>query len=189
MKKIMVVIIALVFLGLSHQVFAHSLGIGVSLNYFAMNDSMLKEIYPAGSLMFSVSMNANLIKRFDLRAEVNYFSTNGEMSLSKEEVTFTFTPIIVGLRFRIFDFRKISPYLGVGIDFCSYKEKVPERFGGDITGSKTGFHGELGIYVKLSNAFLIDINGRYLSLKAEPIEEVERELGGFRAGMGVEFWF
>ena len=82
------------------------------------------------------------------------------MTLSKEEITYTLTPIVAGLRFRVFDTKRISPYLGAGIDFCSYKEKVPERFGGDITGSKTGIHGEIGAYVHLSRKFQIDVNVR-----------------------------
>ena len=187
MKKIMVVIIALVFLGLSPQVFCQKsqkkFGIGADTSYYAVNDSMFKEVYSAGSMMFSVSLSTKLSNRFQFIATYKHFTAKGEMTFSKEEVTYTFTPIVAGLRYWIFDSRRIIPYLGAGIGFCSYKEKVPERFGGDITGSKAGFHGELGIYVKLTESVLIDINGMYLTLKVEPIEEAERDIGGFGAGI------
>jgi len=188
MRKFIPISILILFSMISIHTFAQSFKIGASFGYYAVNDSAFKDAYSAGNLMFGAFLSADIAKQLELRAEINYFSAKGEMTLSKEEVTFTLTPVIAGLRFRVIETKGFSPYLGAGIDFCSYKEKVPERFGGDISGSKTGIHGEIGAYINLSNNLQIDINFRYTKAKIE-IFERDREIGGFRAGLGVEFRF
>lgn len=188
MKKLMILAIAMFSLGLSFQLYSQGFKAGAYLTYYSVNDTAFKDAYGTGNMMFGVSLSADIVKKLELRAEINYFASKGEMTLSKEEITYTLMPIVAGLRFRVFDTKRISPYLGAGIDFCSYKEKVPERFGGDITGSKTGIHGEVGTYVNLSNKFQIDVNFRYTKAAIE-IFNREREIGGFRAGVGLEFQF
>jgi len=188
MRKFIHISFLMLFFIISTQAFAQGFKAGVSLAYNSVNDSAFKDAYGTGNLMFGASLSADLAKKLELRAEINYFSAKGEMTLSEEEITYTLTPIVAGLRFRVIETKRISPYLGAGIDFCSYKEKVPERFGGDITGSKTGIHGEIGTYVHLSQKLQIDVNFRYLSAKTEVLDK-ERELGGIRAGVGVEYRF
>jgi opacity protein-like surface antigen len=188
MRKSAVIAFIMLFLFIDGQAFPQGFKAGVYLAYYSVNDSVFKDVYGTGSLMFGASLSADIMKRLELRAEIDYFSSKGEMTLSKEEVTYTLIPIVAALRFRIFDAKRISPYLGAGLDFCSYKEKVPERFGGDISGSKTGFHGELGTYVNLSRKLQLDINLRYLKAAIEPFNE-KREIGGFRAGIGVGYRF
>lgn len=188
MKKFMILTIALLLLSLSPQLYSQRFKAGAYLTYYSVNDSAFKDAYGIGNMMFGASLSANLSKRFELRGEINYFSAKGEMTLSKEEITYTLMPIVVGLRFRVFETKRISPYLGAGIDFCSYKEIVPERFGGDISGSKTGIHGEIGTYISLSNKIQIDVNFRYTKAAIE-IFDREREIGGFRAGVGLEYRF
>jgi opacity protein-like surface antigen len=188
MRKPAVITFIMFFLFIDGQAFSQGFKAGVSLAYYSVNDSVFKDVYGTGSMMFGASLSADIVKKLELRAEIDYFSSKGEMTLSKEEVTYTLIPIVAGLRFRIFDAKRISPYIGVGLDFCSYKEKVPERFGGDISGSKTGLHGELGTYVNLSRKLQLDINLRYLKASIEPFNE-KREIGGFRAGVGVGYRF
>ena len=188
MKKFVHFTFIMLFFITSTQAFAQGFKAGAYLTYYSVNDSAFKDAYGTGNMMFGASLSADIVKKLELRAEINYFSAKGEMTLSKEEITYTSMPIVAGLRFRVFDTKRISPYLGAGLDFCSYKEKVPERFGGDIPGSKTGIHGEIGTYVSLSNKIQIDVNFRYTSAKIEVLEK-EREIGGFRAGVGVEYRF
>jgi opacity protein-like surface antigen len=188
MRKFIPISILILFSMMSIYTFAQGFKAGAFLGYYAVNDSAFKDAYSAGNLMFGAFLSADIAKKLELRAEINYFSTKGEMTLSKEEVTFTLTPVIAGLRFRVIETKGFSPYLGAGIDFCSYKEKVPERFGGDISGSKTGIHGEIGAYINLSNKFQIDIGFRYTSAKIEVLDK-EREIGGFRGGLAIEYRF
>jgi opacity protein-like surface antigen len=188
MKKLTMLTVAMFFLSLSPRAYSQGFKAGACLAYYSVNDSVFKDVYGTGSMMFGAFLSADIVKKLELRAEINYFSSKGEMTLSKEEVTYTLIPIVATLRFRIFDAKKISPYIGAGLDFCSYKEKVPERFGGDISGSKTGFHGELGTYVNLSRKLQLDINLRYLKAAIEPFSE-KREIGGFRAGIGIGYRF
>ena len=188
MKKFMIVAFILIFSLTPFQAFGKGFKAGAYMTYYSVNDSAFKDAYGTGSMMFGASLSANLENRWELRGEINYFSAKGEMTLSKEEITYTFMPIVAGLRFRVFDTKRISPYLGTGVNFCSYKEKIPERFGGEITGSKTGFHGEIGTYIYISQYFQLDFNLRYTVAKIEVLDK-ERELGGFRAGVGVEYRF
>jgi hypothetical protein len=145
MKKLIISTVVMLLFSLVYQGYAQGFKAGISVAYNSVNDSAFKDAYGSGSMMFGASLSADLVKQLELRGEIHYFSSKGEMTLSKEEITYTLTPIVAGLRFRVFDTKRISPYLGAGIDFCSYKEKVPERFGGDITGSKTGIHGEMSM--------------------------------------------
>lgn len=188
MRKFISISFLLLFSIISTQAFAQGFKAGAFLGYYAVNDSAFKGAYSAGNLMLGAFLSADIVKKLELRAEVNYFSTKGEMTLSNEEVTFTLTPVVAGLRFRVIETKGFSPYLGAGIDFCSYKEKVPERFGGDISGSKTGIHGEIGAYMSLGQKFQIDINFRFVSAKIEVLEK-EREIGGFRGSLGFAYRF
>ena len=191
MKKIIVITtIFLLFLGLSSQAPADNFKAGFGASYYAPTDLNFKEPYGTGSMMFTASLGLNLSERLELRGEFNYFSTKGKMTLSKEEITYIFMPIAMGFRHKVFKAGRISPYLGLGADLCSYKEKVPERFGKKVTGSKVGFHGELGVHVKLAKVFYLDFNLRYINVNDEPFKEgIKRRLGGLRAGIGVEYWY
>jgi len=187
-KYIAATAIILLFLGLSNQALANRYKAGFSVNYYKPSDSNFKEPYRAGNMMFGLSLGINLLKRFEFRGELNYFRVKGEMTLSKEEITYIFTPLVAGLRYKVFKAGRIGPYLGLGADLCSYKEKVPERYG-KVSGSKIGLHGEIGTLVKLAERFHLDINVRYLYVFNKSLNGIEREFGGLRAGIGIEFLF
>jgi opacity protein-like surface antigen len=175
-------------MGLSHFALAEGFKVGLSFNHYSPQDSIYKDIYGKGNLMLggSLSYEIKTIIKLELRAEANYFQDKGEMTATKEEISFTLVPIAVGLRFRVID-KKVSPYLGAGVDFCSYKEKLPERFE-QVSELKVGFHVETGSYLNLTKRFHIDLNVRYVKVDANPFDETIK-LGGLRAGIGIGFSF
>jgi opacity protein-like surface antigen len=73
------------------------------------------------------------------------------------------------------------------MDFCSYKENVPERLG-DVSESTTGFHAEVGSYLDVMRGFFLDLNIRYLKATVEPFDE-KINLGGLRVGLGFGYRF
>lgn len=184
MKKIEFMFAVLMLLVVLIQYsFAENFKLGGSFNYYAVTDSVFNEVYEEGGLMFGGSLSYEPIKRLEIRSEANYYQAKGEMTFTKEEVTFTIIPIVIGLRVWIVEIKKFKPYLGAGINFYSYKEELPERFE-DISESTTGFHFEGGTYLNLAKMFYLDFNFRYISATAENIK-----LGGPRIGIGIGIHF
>jgi opacity protein-like surface antigen len=173
-------------MGLSRNALAKGFQAGFSLNYYSPNDSFYKDTYGKGNFMFGGSLSYKTKIRLEFRAEVNYFRDKGEMTVTKEEIKFTIVPIVLGLRFKIID-KNLSPYLGAGIDFYSYKEKYPERFE-DVSESTTGFHAEIGSYMNITPRIHLDLNVRYIKADAESFDE-KIKLGGLKAGIGIGYSF
>ena len=176
----------LLIMSLSQMALAVDHKAGGNLAFYAVTDSLYKDVYGTGNLMFGAFLSFEFMKRLELRAEANYYKDAGEMTVSKEEIKFTLIPLVAGIRFKLIN-SKISPYLGAGIDFCYYKEALPERIE-DVSESKLGFHGELGTYLKVTHNLFLDLNIRYLKLDVKPLNETVK-LGGIRAGVGFGIAF
>jgi outer membrane protein W len=166
---------------------AISVKMGVGINYYAVNDPVFKEIYGKGNFMWSGSLGFEVIRMIELRGEANYFKANGEMTFTKENLAFTMTPLIAGIRWRVFEGRRWSPYLGTGVDFYFYEEKVPVRFE-KVSESITGFHIEVGSYVRIRSGIFLDLNLRYVKADANLLKEPIK-LGGYRMGIGLGYQF
>lgn len=190
-KTIVFALISFLLLSLAPKVLAVALGfqakVGLYINYYAISDSIYRDLYGSGNLMFGGSISLEMIRKLEIRAEGNYFRDKGKMSVTEEELTFTINQIIVGIRFRVFESKKFSPYLGAGVDFFSYKENYPDRFE-DVSDSTTGFHIEVGNYYNLAPRFHLDFNIRYIKADAKPFKE-GIGLGGLKAGVGIEYRF
>jgi len=188
MKKIMTLTFTLLLMiGFSHYALAKGIKVGCSLNYYSPQDSLYKDIYGKGNLMFNASLSYEVIRRFELRVEANYFRDKGEMTLTKEKITFNVIPIVIGARLRLIDLSVLSPYLGAGVDYYAYKESLPDRFE-DVSESEIGFHAEVGSYLNIIQGFYLDVNVRYIKVDTRPFDETIK-LGGFRAGVGIGFSF
>lgn len=188
MKIFRTSIIILAFLiSLSTYSFALGFKVGGSVNYYSVEDVIFKDTYGEGNLMFGISLSFEPIKKIELRAEANHFREQGEMTLTKEEITFTLRPVILGLRLRFADLGLVSLYLGGGAGYYFYTENLPDRFE-DVSESTIGYHGEAGCYVNVVPKFYLDFNVRYSIVSAKPFDETIK-LGGIRAGIGFGFSF
>lgn len=188
MKKIMITLVLLLTVGLSSAI-AQIFKAEFTLSPYTPEDPLYKEVYGNGSLMYGVSLSLNLIWRIEFRAEVNYFRDKGNMTVSGEEVVFTFMPVFVGARIRIITIKKFTPYIGFGyVVHAAYSEKLPERFGDVSENAKGGYLIEAGVYVNLLKRFYIDANIRKIDLDVEPFGN-PRELGRFSGGIGVGLRF
>jgi opacity protein-like surface antigen len=159
--------------------------VGGSIGYYSVADSIYKDTYGSGNLIYGGSLSYDLWRNFEIRGEVGYFRDKGEMTLTKEKIKLSMIPVVIGMRAKLVKIKKLSPYLGAGVDFYSFKERA--RLG-DTSGSTTGFHIEGGSYIALGRRFHIDLNLRYVKADAKPFDETIK-LGGWRAGVGAGYSF
>jgi opacity protein-like surface antigen len=159
--------------------------VGGSVGYYSVLDSIYRDTYGSGNLMYGVFLGCDLMRNFELRGEVGYLKDKGEMTLTKEEIKFSIIPVVLGVRIKLAEIKNLSPYLGAGIDFIFFKEKA--RIG-DTSDSTTGYHVEGGSCISLGRGFTIDLNLRYVKADAKPYDETMK-LGGFRVGIGGSYSF
>ncbi len=183
MKKISIITLTLLYLAILAS--AEGFRLGGSGGYYVVADSVYKDVYGSGSFMVGGFISYDLIKIFELRGEIDYFGDKGEMSLTGEEIKFSIIPIVAGMRVKPIKISIFNPYLGVGVDFFFFKEKVSL---GNTSDSTTGFHYDAGTYITLGRRFYIDLNVRYVNADARPHDETIK-LGGWRTGIGVGYSF
>lgn len=183
MKKSIVIIVSMFCL----SIFASSEGfrVGGSVGYYSLSDSIYRNTYGSGNLMYGASLGFDLTRNFELRGGVGFFRDIGETTLTKEEIEFSMVPVVLGVRVKLIDIRNLTPYLGAGVDIYFFKEKA--RLG-DTSDSTFGYHVEGGGYISLGQRFYIDLNLRYVKADAKPYEETLK-LGGFRVGIGGGYSF
>lgn len=183
MKNVLRILAYLLFFTLYSS--AGALRVGGSIGYYSVADSIYRDTYGSGNLIYDGSLSYDLLSNFEIRGEVSYFKDRGEMTLTQEEIRFSMIPVVIGVRAKLVQIKKISPYLGAGVDFYSFKERA--RLG-NTSDSTTGFHIEAGSYIALGRRFYMDFNLRYVKADAQPFDETIR-LGGWRAGVGVGYSF
>jgi hypothetical protein len=126
---------------------SEKMALGFSSGYSAFQDNNFKTIYGEGGAFikgeYSLILPAN-IKSIDVWTSFSYFQKKGETSVTQEDLTLRITSLSLGLRY----LRRISrftPFAGVGIDYITYKEILPEDFiVASVGGSELGFHGQIG---------------------------------------------
>jgi len=167
--------------------YCHAGGFRVSgsISYYSVADSIYKDTYGSGNLIYGASLSYDLWRNLEIRGEAGYFRDRGGTTLTREEIKFSMIPVVVGMRWKLAKISQLSPYLGAGVDFISFKETA--RLG-DTSDSAVGFHLEAGSYVALGQGFHLDLNLRYVKADAQPFDETIK-LGGWRAGVGVGYSF
>ena len=183
MKKSLAFLFALLFFG--SLILAKEFSVGASVGYYSIADSTFKQTYGSGSLIYCGFFSYVVGHNIELRGEISYFHDRGEMTLTKETIEFSMIPVVLGARYKIVDIYHLSPYIGAGFDFYSFKESA--RIG-DTSDSTVGFHIEGGCAVALGESFFFDLSLRYIKADAEPYDEIIR-LGGFKVAVGVGYSF
>ena len=140
----------------------------------------MREFYGNGAPLFGGSL-AFQIKHFEVRAEMNYLKKKGEMNLTQEEITFSRRIFLQGVRIHY-----KALYLGGGVTFASYKERLPFRLSEfSVDESAPGFYVELGANFNIGR-FQIELNPRYT--KIETLNSSEKiNIGGFQVCIGIAY--
>jgi hypothetical protein len=86
MKKIIAInFTLLLMICFSHQALAAKrFRIEGSFNHYSVRDPLFKEVYKKGGLMLGGSFSFELINKFELRTEINYFKKTGAMTITEE---------------------------------------------------------------------------------------------------------
>jgi hypothetical protein len=155
-------------------------------SYFLPSDKNFKIVY-AGKfeewICYGGEIGITLGKGVGIWAGGHYFNKKGKLTLTEEETKIQITPVYGGIKFRLSQ-SGVVPYLGVGVGYFQYKE---ESRIGKISKADIGYIGQAGLLFKLG-VIVIDFQASYSYCKVKPVD-VEADLGGFQAGIGLGFEF
>ena len=167
------------------------MNIGIDIGYFFFQDALFQEAYDKktqnirGEFAFRLPVP---VDNFDIWTAVSRYSKDAKTSLYGEGLNYKTTTFSIAVRY----LRKINiftPFVGVGLDYISYKETYPKDFPiSSIGGSKTGYHLQGGAYIHIIPSISGKIQIRYLTAKA--LEDgITVNLGGVEYSIGLNFHF
>jgi outer membrane protein W len=167
------------------------MALGFSAGYLTLQDEAFKETYGEGGAFFKGEYSLFLptkVKSFDIWTGFTFFKTTGKTTLTEEDLTLKMTNLSLALRY-LRSFSKITPFVGVGIDYIVYKEILPEDFMiGFVGGSDLGYHVQGGIYYEALPYLSVKVHIKYLWSKTD-VDGLEVNLGGVEYGAGLVFRF
>lgn len=166
-----------------------------------ITDDLYEPIFGKNNLAYSLDLGYRLGRNLEIFLHSDYFSANGETTLTKEETTLTIVPIELGVRLMLIK-GKLIPYFGAGGGYYLVKDKMMiEGSSVELDDKEFGFFGEAGLKFYFTQQFFIDIKGKYVALKAKADDATinpagggviyiqDRNLGGlaFMGGLGISF--
>jgi opacity protein-like surface antigen len=162
---------------------AYATHVEAKVLYFQPTEQAFKDIYGSG-MSYGGEFDINIFDGLAIWIGAEYFTKKGELTFTKEETELQITPIYGGLKY-IFPGRGIMPYLGAGVGYFQYKETNPI---GTVKEGKIGFVTQAGLLVRLLGPVLVDFQVGYNMCKIKP-QEIEAQIGGLKAGVGLGFSF
>ena len=181
MKRILAIIASIVLLSVS--VHAADYMIELKTSYFTPSEQAFKDVYGSG-MTFGGEVGITLWKGFGIWAGGDYFSRKGELTFTEESTEIKIIPLYAGIRYQ-FRQEKIAPYIGLGIGYFRFKETNPI---GKVEEGDLGFIGQVGCLFRVVGSLFFDIKGSYSYCKAKPMD-IEADMGGLKAGIGIGFEF
>lgn len=153
------------------------------VHMFQPTDGFFKDIY-GGGMAFGGEIGVRLSKGLSLWAAADIFNKKGTTTYTGEETELRIIPLCGGLMVQFMD-SNIQPYLGLGIGYFLYKETNPI---GEVTGGDMGFVVQAGVRFHPVGPLFFDAKGSYSFCKSKSAD-IEAELGGLRAGLGIGLAF
>jgi hypothetical protein len=176
MKKIR---ICLLFFFISSMVFPKdNVKIGAYAGYFSSMDNTIQEIYTRGDITYGVKIGVRIWRDFSIWLSGLQFRKVSETSLLGDITTLTLNPLFLSLRYTI-PLGSVNPYLGGGYAYIYYKENSDI---GNVSGEGKGYSLDVGVEIKLSRRFHLDIGAAYSDVKVRPTG-FDIQLGGLQAGI------
>jgi len=151
----------------------------IRVDYFLPTEEIFKNVYENG-INYGGEITASLLKGISLYIGASLFSKTGKMIPQGEGTEINIIPIELGVLLK-FSKTKIKPYVGGGVGYYSLSE---ESFLGKVTAANTGFFGQLGVTINLTEDFVIDIKGKYNFCDVE-IDAIKNNIGGITIGGGI----
>ena len=149
-----------------------------------VSDNLYKDVYSSNGSAFSIDLAYKVANSLQVFLHSDYFTVDGELTLTKEPTTLTILPIEVGLRL-LAGKNKFRPYIGLGAGYYKYTE---ENIIGTMEENKVGFFGEAGLNFYFVKALFLDLKVKYIMLKVDGADG-EITLGGLGlfGGIGISF--
>jgi len=157
--------------------------INLKVNYFFPSEHSFQDIYGKG-LAFSGEINFRLWKSGYLWLIGSYYSQNGDLPSTQEKTKMSLIPVGGGIKLK-FHAGIFSPYLGLGPVVYFYEETNPI---GVAKGTQAGFIGQAGLNLKIIGRLFFDISINYSYCKVKP-QNIEADIGGIQAGLGIGYFF
>jgi len=179
MKKTIILFTAIILLAATAQASYFE----IKASFFIPSETAFKDIYGSG-LSYGGEIGFTLIPGVALWAGGEYYAADGELTFSEEPTEIQIIPFWAGLKLSLPE-AKIAPYVGLGVGYFLYKESNAI---GTIDDGKIGLIGQAGVMFKVLTSMFVDIQGNYSICKVKP-EDVEADLGGLRATVGIGFEF
>jgi len=158
-------------------------------NYLSPSDSNFKDTYGSGVFFPELKLNYKVFNNISLWAGFGLLSKTGETPGLGEEAKSSQNIISFGVGYSG-DFNpKFGYKVEVGAAYFSYKEEAMET---EISDSAFGFRGDFGIVYNITATFFAEITAGYMSASDTLTvlgEDVDIDLGGFKAGIGVGIKF
>jgi len=166
--------------------------IGLSVASYKIPDANYGEVYgPDLAPIYGLNLSRTLVSlgnfQLDISAEARLYKKTGAATVSLEETKFTMFPIISIAPRLLFQTKYAIFFAGGGPDFYSYKE---ESVLATTTGSKTGYHYQVGLYIMLPTIDFLRVKLYYKFTKVKALENgYEADLGGTEYGIGLCYGF
>jgi len=165
--------------------------IGLSSGYFALRDSLFREIYGDGGSFFRGELSIMLpvtINYVDLWTSFSSFKRTGKSTFYEEDLEVKFTSFSLALRY-LGQISRFLPFAGIGIDYISYKEMFHEGYViSSVGGSDVGYHLQAGAYIFLHPSLSTKFHVKYNIANTEE-NNLLVNLGGIEYGFSLVFHF
>lgn len=169
-----------------------TIAIGYNNGFYFMQDSDFQNVYGKSAFFFGGETIVKIpIKRNEyIGASLGfkYSPDSGKSTFTEEEIKLRMIPITFSVLY-MRQFRKFSPYVGLGIGYHNYKEIYPETFAvPSVTGSTWGIHFQAGTYIEIIPSLALKFYFKYHSAR-EKENGVDVNLGGNEYGVGLAYYF
>ena len=166
-------------------------GVGVSVGYLALQDEVFQEVYGNGGIYSTTELSFVLpfsTRYLDVWTRVSNFQADGKSTYYEEDTKLKITIFSLALRYLIKS-TKLTPFFGLGMDYYSYKETLPEGFiVPSVGGSDLGYHVQGGVYFRITPGFLAKFLVKYNVAKTTE-NDMDVNLGGMEYALGLIFRF
>jgi len=178
-----VLILALLVVPASGTISASGLTIEARGTFFMPTDETFRDVYGSGP-SWGGELGFRISDRLTVWAGGDYFSASGKLVFTEDETKIRIVPLSAGAKYFPVS-GVVSPYVGAGVGYFQYQETNSI---GTVEKGAVGLVARLGLLIKLGPAFFADVQGGWTTCSVQPLE-VQANLGGFSAGLGLGFEF
>lgn len=147
------------------------LRIGAALGNHLMFDTNFKEVY-GNMLAMGLDISYTISEKLDVWAYAGTSSKTTAVDWAEQDLKFSFTPIILDLRYFFKRNQKWDFFAGAGLNIYSFKDENPIE---EVKDNAVGMNLLAGTYYHLTEKFLLHLALRFNIVK-KAIEEADNDL-------------